>query len=113
MGFYKKDQDDDLKYIMNSRKVKKNPKSKYIRSSNLRSKSYSTMCFWPSLLTISFEILNFIFYIQVFSTTLKFIMEKKINLKNTTFRPLTQKNMVLVHRSTILVHFTMLAPQGN
>ena len=38
---------------------------------------------------------------------------EKIQFKQyfpTTFRPLTQKIMVLVYWSTILVHFTMLAP---
>ena len=68
------------------------------------------------LLSITFEIsyedLDLIFYIWVFYTTIEVIMEK-IQFKQyfpTTFRPLTQKIMVLVYWSTILVHFTMLAP---
>ena len=42
--------------------------------------------------------------------------EKKIQFKQnfaTTTRPLTENIMVLVYQSTILTHFTMLAPAGN
>ena len=42
-------------------------------------------------------------------------MKNKIQFKQhfaTTFRPLTKKNMILVYQSTILVHFTMLAPKA-
>ena len=63
---------------------------------------------------IKFEDLNFIFSIWLCNTTIKVNMEKKSNLKQqfgTMFQPLRKKQMILVYHSTILVHFTMFAPQ--
>ena len=95
---------------------KKIPNSKYLRSSNL----CSEIIFNHVLLSITFNDKFWRFQLDILHLSLQHNIrvhhEKKIQFKQhhaTTFRPLTQKNMVLVYRSIILVHFTMLAPQGN
>ena len=64
----------DLKFIMNSRNVKKNSSSKYLRSWNLRSKLYLVGCFYASLLIIDFEDLILIFFIWVPNLAIEVIM---------------------------------------
>jgi hypothetical protein len=68
---------------------------------------------------ISIEDLNLIFYICVFNNNRGHHEKKRKKNKRkkhsehhfaTRFRPLTQKMMILVYRSTILIHFTMFAP---
>jgi hypothetical protein len=111
-----KKNDDALKWIMNSRNMKKRKKFQLEKFSKSRitSKPDSTICFWASSLMISFEDLNLIFYIWVVNTTIEvIILGGKSNLNNTLLLllGLWRKNiMVLVCWSTILVHFTMLAP---
>ena len=111
-----KKNDDALKWIMNSRNMKKRKKFQLEKFSKSRitSKPDSTICFWASSLMISFEDLNLIFYIWVVNTTIEvIILGGKSSLNNTLLLllGLWRKNiMVLVCWSTILVHFTMLAP---
>ena len=102
---------NDLNFIMNSRNLKKNPSSKYLRSWSLRSKLYLVSCFYTSLLMITFEDLILIFYISIPNLTIEVIMKKKIKQHfATTYRHLTKKIMAFVYWSMFLVHFTMLAP---
>ena len=61
----------------------KMPTSKYLRSWNLRPKLNSTICFWASLLMISFGDLNLTFYTWVFDTRVEDIMKNKSNFSNT------------------------------
>ena len=103
-----------LKWIMNSRNMSNIPTLKYWKSWYLHPKSDSTICFWASLLMISFEDVNLIFYTWVFNTTIKVALKKKSILNNTLLLLLLdlrlEKFMILVYQNNILVHFTMLTP---
>lgn len=67
-----------------------------------------------SLLLISFEKLNLIFYIYKFNTTINVIMKRKRKRTQfkqhfaTALKPLTKKFMVLVYWTN--VHCAMIAP---
>ena len=50
-----------------------------LRSWNLRPKSDLIICFWASLVMISFEVLNLIFYTWVFNTAIEIIMKGEKN----------------------------------
>jgi hypothetical protein len=70
--------DDDLEYIMIQGKWKKKIRLQNIQGHQIYAHNMnSTMCFQASLLMISFEDLNLIFYIWVFNTTVEVIMERK------------------------------------
>jgi hypothetical protein len=63
---------------------------------------------------IDFKDLILIFSIWVPNLTIEVIMKKKFKQHfATTYRHLTKKTMASVYRSTLLVHFTMLAPNFN
>ena len=103
----------DLKFIMNSRNVKKEFKLKIFKVMKLTFE----IIFSQMLLCITFDdrfwiYLILIFYIWVPNLAIEVLM-KLINFKQhfaTTYRHLTKKTTAFVYRSTCLVHFTMLAP---
>ena len=71
--------DDDIEEF---KEYEATPTFKHVRSSNWCSDPYLTMCFWASLLLISFEDLNLVIYIWVFNAIKEVIMNKKFNLTN-------------------------------
>ena len=107
-----------LKLIMKSRNMKKQKKKQKIPTSNcltlwaLRSKPVLVINYWAILLILSFEVLILIFYAWVLDTIIEGAIKNiQFNkLLATTFRCLTIKTMVLVHRSTFSVYMTVLSP---
>ena len=94
------------------RNIRKFPNFKIFKVKKFTSKTYSTIFFWASFLIKIIEDLNLIFYIWVFNIKIEVIMKKKSNLNNTllSLLGLWPKKMVSVYWSTLLVHFTRLAP---